>query len=141
CKASDLLSIYAERGLQIFPGGGKPMLKQRIFGPLGVRGVLRRQNYRDPAQRLGALFGGNPAYSGNARYFPDGLERVLADFFGDVRLVEALKPVFVVSYDLKSSSPVVFEGRDTPENPFASLMMRDVARATSAGPTFIPPKQ
>src|SRR6266511_454500 len=140
-SASDLLTIYAGRGSEIFPGGGKPTWQQRIFGPLGARGLFKKENYLGPAQRLGAIAGGNPRYAGNARYFPDGLERVLAEFFGDTQLGEALRPVVVVSYDVKSSSPVFFDSRDTSAGGAASLLMRDIARATSAGPTFFPPKR
>jgi patatin-like phospholipase/acyl hydrolase len=125
--AQDLLSLYTERGAQIFPGGGKPTWRSRLLGT----------NVWGAAQRIGSVFGGNPKYAGNARYFPGPLETILNEFLGNVPLGRARKPVIVPTYDMRAAEPVVFRSADFTGQ--AQPLMRDVARATSAGPTYFPP--
>lgn len=63
---------------------------------------------------------------------------MLQAYLGDARLGDALKPVVVTSYDLASRRPVLFRTADARAGQWNPLM-REVARATSAGPTFFPP--
>jgi hypothetical protein len=79
---------------------------------------------------LGGLFG--PTY-GTA-----GLDGLLRDFLGETRLDHALTRVLVPAYDIERRRPTLFKSW-RPEA--QSLRMRDVARATSAAPTYFPPAQ
>lgn len=69
------------------------------------------------------------------RYDGKGLEKVLADVFGDARLGDCRVPTLVPSYDTVSRKPVIFKSFK-PEH--ADLRVRDVCRATSAAPTYFP---
>lgn len=67
------------------------------------------------------------------KYPADGIESVLASYFGTTLISAALTPVLVTGYDCQLPGPSEFTSWRT------VAMMRDVARATSAAPTFFPP--
>jgi uncharacterized protein len=76
------------------------------------------------------------------KYPAKGIEEVALEYFGDVRLAEALTEVLVTAYEIEKRGPWFFkrrEARDPSEgfNPY----MRDVVRATSATPTYFEPIQ
>lgn len=73
------------------------------------------------------------------KYSPRALEAVLAEFFGAARLGAALTPLLISSYDLKSQQPFFFKSQRIPADPAYDWFLRDVARATSAAPTYFPP--
>lgn len=87
------------------------------------------------------------------RYSPAGLEEVLEEYLGETRLKEALKEVLIVSYatehpiehtpEAEEDGPGAqfFSRKKAMADPKKNFLMRDVARATSAGPTFFPPKK
>jgi patatin-like phospholipase/acyl hydrolase len=134
-SAGELQQLYAGEGAEIFPGGGKPTWKQRLLGPSGGKNFFR--DLWGASQRAGAPFGGNPLYEGNARYFATGLEEMLARYLGDVPLGSALRDVVVTSYDMSAGTVVLFRSWEYAGQ--ATPLMRDVARATSAGPTYFSP--
>lgn len=134
-RAEELVTFYTDDGARVFPGGGPPTLSERILG----RGDSLKGSLLNSAQRVGGVFGGNPKYAGNARYFPKGLERTLVEAFGQVKLSGALVEVAITSYDAKSATAVVFSRSDAVASAAADLSMADAARATSAAPTFFPP--
>jgi patatin-like phospholipase/acyl hydrolase len=76
------------------------------------------------------------------KYPSTGIEEVTAKYFGNVRLAEALNDVLVTSYEIEKRGPWFFKrrharGKEEGDN----FLMRDVARATSAAPTFFEPVQ
>lgn len=73
-----------------------------------------------------------------AKYGAAGVEGVLGDYFGGVLLEEALVPTLVTSYDTLAPGPRFFKSWKKEDGDFR---MVDVARATSAAPTYFPPKQ
>jgi patatin-like phospholipase/acyl hydrolase len=73
------------------------------------------------------------------KYSPAGLEAVLQKFFGDTQFSSALTPLLVSSYDLQSQLPFFFKSHRIAANKNYDWWVRDVARATSAAPTFFPP--
>jgi patatin-like phospholipase/acyl hydrolase len=75
------------------------------------------------------------------KYPSDGIERTLQRYFGDVRLKDALKPVIVPTYDVEKQTPIFFKSERARTNPDADFYMRQVARATSAAPTYFPPEK
>jgi patatin-like phospholipase/acyl hydrolase len=76
------------------------------------------------------------------KYPSEGIEEVAKEYFGDVRLAQAYKEVLVAAYEIEKRGPWFFKRRkaldpDEGFNPF----MREVARATSAAPTYFEPLQ
>lgn len=136
-SARELLRLYHDRGGEIFPLGGEPVVGHS--GLLGTRTPLsadatvgdRFRHFMgyENIEKLVAPLGGRR----NARYSAAGLEHVLQDTLGDIHLSQALKPVVITSYDYDTRQPVLFRSYDGPDP-----LMREVARATSAGPTFFP---
>ena len=76
-----------------------------------------------------------------SKYAVRGLDSTLRTFFGDSRLNEAVTEVLITSYDLESRDSWFLarhKARTDAKNDFA---MRDVARATSAAPTYFRPER
>jgi predicted acylesterase/phospholipase RssA len=74
-----------------------------------------------------------------AKYESAGLESVLKDQFGDVRLKDALKPVLIPSHDIGHQTPLFFKSEKAKASPVDDFVMRDVVRATTAAPTYFTP--
>lgn len=70
------------------------------------------------------------------KYRASGIEAVLQQYFGDTKLSESLTPTLITSYDAAEPGPAIFKSWKDPVN-----LMKDVARATSAAPTYFPPLQ
>lgn len=75
------------------------------------------------------------------RYDDDGLERALDHFLGATRLREALTPVLVTAYDIGERSAFFFRSARAARDPADDYAMADVARATSAAPTYFEPAE
>ncbi len=69
-------------------------------------------------------------------YPATGLEAVLLKYFAEGTLGEALNPVLIPSYEIEMRRPVFFKSWK-PQH--AGLLLREVARATSAAPTYFEP--
>lgn len=74
----------------------------------------------------------SPAYSA------DGIEKVLKEYVGEERIKDALKPIMVSTYDLKSNRPVFFKSAEAHDDTSANARIHDICRATSAAPTYLP---
>jgi patatin-like phospholipase/acyl hydrolase len=74
-----------------------------------------------------------------ARYDPIPLENVLKDKFVDYTLRDAIANVVVTAYDMSNRAPKVFCSWSARAFPGSNFYMRDVARASSAAPTYFPP--
>jgi patatin-like phospholipase/acyl hydrolase len=73
--------------------------------------------------------------------YPDGpIESVLAEFFGETRLKNAVTPVFIPSYELARRRPFFFRSIMAARDPGYDYPMHTVARSTSAAPTYFPPE-
>lgn len=129
-SAHHVADIYKRRGEEIFP-------RSQVGIPRSLQDA--RELWTSAGARA-AVFGFNPEL-GNARYSPEGIEKAFLEYFGDRRLAEALVDVVVTSYDVQTKEPVLFRSRDARRDPARNPMMRDVARATSAAPTYFPPLQ
>lgn len=74
------------------------------------------------------------------KYLPRNLEQALADYLGDARLKDAVTRVTVTSYETERRQPFFFRSVRAAQDPdHYDFYMRDVARATSAAPTYFPP--
>jgi patatin-like phospholipase/acyl hydrolase len=76
-----------------------------------------------------------------ARYSAGALEKVLADYLGDLRLSQLLKPCLITTYDMTARKAKFFNQEDTDDGTDVQwdFYLRDVARATSAAPTYFEP--
>jgi patatin-like phospholipase/acyl hydrolase len=73
------------------------------------------------------------------KYSPDGLENVLEKFFGETEFQTAFTPLLVSSYDLQSQLPFFFKSHKIAKDKTYNWPVRQIARATSAAPTFFRP--
>ena len=73
------------------------------------------------------------------KYSPDGLEKVLAEFFQATEFRTALTPLLVSSYDLQSQLPFFFKSHRIASDAHYNWPVASIARATSAAPTYFPP--
>jgi patatin-like phospholipase/acyl hydrolase len=133
--AASLSDFYPKYGRQIFGGSDGHAWKTRIFG----RGRTFSERMGSSARTIGAPVGGNPMFGGNARHLPSGLEAVLHDVLGDARLSTCRIDLAITTFDRSTSQPIVLSRRDAVADPNFDLSLRDVARATSAAPTYFPP--
>lgn len=81
----------------------------------------------------------NPMGLRVAKYPPSGIEGVLADYFGETRLKEALTEVLVTAYDIEQRDAFFYRRRKAREDSRFDVPMRVAARATSAAPTYFEP--
>jgi uncharacterized protein len=77
------------------------------------------------------------------RYPSDGIEGVLKEYFGEARLKDTLVPVMVTAYEIERRAPFLFRtryARAAPRNgELFDFPLWQVARATSAAPTYFQP--
>jgi uncharacterized protein len=73
------------------------------------------------------------------KYSAGGLESVLAKYFGATMLRSALAPLLVSSYDLQGQIPYFFKSHKIHRSTAYDWKVAEVARATSAAPTYFPP--
>ncbi len=73
------------------------------------------------------------------KYSPDALETTLTQYFQDTEFQTALTPLLISSYDLQSQLPFFFKSHRIAGDSSFNWKVTDIARATSAAPTFFPP--
>jgi len=73
------------------------------------------------------------------KYSPEALESALAQFFQDAEFQSALTPLLISSYDLQGQVPFFFKSHRIAGDPTYNWKLTDIARATSAAPTFFSP--
>jgi uncharacterized protein len=74
------------------------------------------------------------------KYKETALEQVLAQYLGDTRLKDAVTRVTVTAYETERRKPFFFRSVRAAAKPAEyDYYMRDVARATSAAPTYFAP--
>lgn len=69
------------------------------------------------------------------KYPSKGLENALESYLGDLELRDLLGPCLITAYDVRRRETRFFTSHDAHE-PRRNFLVRDVARATSAAPTF-----
>ena len=70
------------------------------------------------------------------KYPSADLEEALNDYFGDIRLSQLLKPCLITSYDITRRQAHFFTQHDATKRKGWNYYVKDVARATSAAPTY-----
>jgi uncharacterized protein len=80
-------------------------------------------------------------YTLDEKYPSDGVESVLQEYFGDARLKDALKNTLITSYEIQIRLPWLFRSDRALKSPDFDFPMWQVARATSAAPTYFEPER
>ncbi len=70
------------------------------------------------------------------KYPSDGLEEALDDYFKEIKLSNLLGPCLVTAYDIKRRKGHFFRQHVADNNDAYNFHIKDVARATSAAPTY-----
>ncbi len=70
------------------------------------------------------------------KYPATELEEALNDYFGDTKLSQLLKPCLITAYDIKRRQGHFFTQRDAIKDDGWNYYVKEVARATSAAPTY-----
>jgi uncharacterized protein len=73
------------------------------------------------------------------KYSPDGLQATLTRFFQVTEFCTAQTPLLISSYNLQKQRPFFFKSHLIAARPDYNWKVTDIARATSAAPTFFPP--
>jgi uncharacterized protein len=108
---------------------GKPYSPDQLLNLYLQNGsAIFKKNWLTPLRQL--LF---PKYS------PDGLQATLARFFQATEFCTALTPLLTSSYNLQTQLPFFFKSHLIAARPNYNWRVTDIARATSAAPTFFPP--
>lgn len=70
------------------------------------------------------------------KFSAEALEKALKDKFGDALLSELLKPCLLTSYNVQERQATFFNSVNAKDNPDYDFKVVDIARATSAAPTY-----
>jgi len=73
---------------------------------------------------------------GDEKYPASGLEAAARDYLGELKLSELIRPCLVTAYDITRRRTFFFTQHDARRTDSRNFLLRDVARATSAAPTF-----
>ncbi len=84
-----------------------------------------------------------------AKHNPQGKQEVLKELLGEAKVEDALREIFITSYDIELRAPIFFTSNRYAEQPDSldsrkicrGFKMFEAAMATSAAPTFFPPYQ
>ena len=85
----------------------------------------------DTWQKISSGFG-----MADEKYSAQQLEDTLKEFLEDIRLSQLIKPCLITAYDIKRRRAHFFNQMDAKKKDGHDFYIRDVARATSAAPTF-----
>lgn len=70
------------------------------------------------------------------KYPAKGIEKALNDYFGATWLKDLLKPCVITTYDIENRKGHFFGQHKAKDDPDYNFRVKDVARATSAAPTY-----
>jgi patatin-like phospholipase/acyl hydrolase len=110
-SAADLINFYMDQGPKIF----SESILQKI-------------------EKLGGVM--------EEKYYADTIEKILKETFGMVKLSEVLTDVVIPSYNIETRDCYFFKRWEAKQNPAVKdFLLWQVARATSAAPTYFPPSR
>lgn len=67
-------------------------------------------------------------------------DNILEELFGDTRMSQLIIPTGVISYNLNIGLPSIWSRDSARKNVYKDLLVKDIAAATSAAPTYFAPK-
>jgi uncharacterized protein len=111
-------------------------------GPLYAASQLLEMYEREGSRIFSCRLFRKVAAWGNlwrAKYPVTGIEQVLLEYFGNSRLRDATTDVLITGYEIERSLPFFFRSAIARERSDYDFQARDVARATSAAPTYFEP--
>ncbi|RYE14034.1 MAG: patatin, partial [Sphingobacteriaceae bacterium] len=76
-----------------------------------------------------------------AKYSSDNLEELLIQYFGEIELKDVIKTVIVPAYEIEMDKSFFFKSERAKIYPKHNYKLKDIARATSAAPTYFEPAQ
>ncbi|ASB49761.1 patatin-like phospholipase family protein [Alkalitalea saponilacus] len=83
----------------------------------------------------------NPAALFKAKYDVEALEKIVLSYLGDARLSQCVKPCLITAYDFFQRRSIFFNKKDTLKGEIFDYYLRDIARSTSAAPTYFKPSR
>ncbi len=101
---------FACEAIEMYEKHGKDIFKSRFLS-------LVRQLYQE-------------------KYSEKGLEKILKDKMQDIRLSQTRKRCLITAYDISERKAVFFTTPEAKKYPHRDYYMRDIARSTSAAPTY-----
>lgn len=75
---------------------------------------------------------------GSPLYKADYLEKMLNEYFGDLKLADLLKPCLFPAYDIEHGKAIFFNQVSASKNVDENFLVREVVRASTAAPTYFP---
>ncbi|MBK6931558.1 MAG: patatin-like phospholipase family protein [Saprospirales bacterium] len=112
-----------------------------MFGAHDAIDLYRNNGKIIFAKTVSGRIPGIPAFRW-AKYTGESIESILAKKFGDARLSQLLRPCLITSYDIEKRRTIFFTSHDAREKGnMYDYYVRDVARCTSAAPTYFPPRR
>ena len=76
---------------------------------------------------------------GDNAFGHENIERLLKEFFGDAMLSDALTQVIITAYEIEKRKTFYFNSDLAKKDKSEDFLIREVARATSAAPTYFEP--
>lgn len=74
----------------------------------------------------------------NPKFNEKGIEKVLTEYFGSRRMTDCIKPLLITSLDLYNNEALFFKSRHAFTVASKNALLKDICRATSAAPTYLP---
>ncbi len=74
------------------------------------------------------------------KYDPKAMEDLLQVYFGKIKLNKLLANVLIPAYDIDLQKMKFFSSKSARDDVYYDYFIKDIARATSAAPTYFPPK-
>jgi len=133
CEMFDLIAGTSTGGI-IALGLVRPAEEDFVQGAESLLSLYEKKGseiFSNPKRFIGNLR--RPKYNAKA------LERAIYDYFKEVRLSQAVKPVMVTCYDIGLRRPIVLRSWEAEKDSGKDCLMREAARATSAAPTYFAP--
>ena len=139
-----LADVRLGEGFDLVAGtstGGIIALAMRMINPSTNRPKLKMREVLSLYQDKGdVIFPSVSKFSGwlSSKYSPTPLENLLKEYFGDNKLSNLGPPTMITGYDTHKEGLYLFKSWQGERNAGEDYMVRDVARATSAAPTYFP---
>ena len=134
CQTFDLIAGTSTGGIIALGLGtlcnnGKPYTPDQLLNLYLQNGsAIFQKSWLTPLRQL--LF---------PKYPPDGLQKTLTRFFQSTEFCTAQTPLLISSYNLQKQMPFFFKSHLIASRPDYNWKVVDIARATSAAPTYFPP--